>query len=86
MVSILEPINVDWQGLQDLFRQYSTKGNMRKQLFHAGRSFHFDKSTETIDAYMTCIRQVAALLGYGKPQVYRYSKKLLIGCIGYYFP
>ena len=31
----LEPINVDWQGLQNLFRQqYSKTGNTREQLFH----------------------------------------------------
>ena len=27
------------------------------------------KKTETIDAYETHIRQVAALLGYGEPQI-----------------
>ena len=32
----LRPIAVDWQGLQDQFRQqYSKIGNMREQLFHA---------------------------------------------------
>ena len=32
----LEPINVNWQWLQNLFRQqYSKKGNTREQLFHA---------------------------------------------------
>ena len=32
----LEPINVDWQGLQNLFRQqYSNICNTREQLFHA---------------------------------------------------
>ena len=64
----LEPINVDWQGLQNLFRQqYSKIGNTREQLFHVWRSFNFDENTETIDAYVTHIRQVAALLGYGEP-------------------
>ena len=33
------------------------------------RSFQFDENTEMLDAYVTHIRQVAALLGYGKPQV-----------------
>ena len=33
------------------------------------RSFHFNENTETLDAYVTHIRQVAAVLGYGKPQV-----------------
>ena len=32
----LEPINVDWPELQNLFRQrYSEVGNTREQLFHA---------------------------------------------------
>ena len=53
----LEPINVDWQGLQNLFRQqYSKIGNTREQLFHAWRSFTFDENTETIDTYVNCIR------------------------------
>ena len=68
----LEPINIDWQGLQNLFRQqYSKIGNTREQLFHVWRSFSFDKNTETIDAYVTCIRQVATLLGYREPQIFR---------------
>ena len=50
----LEPINVGWQGLQNLFRQqYSKIGNTGEQLFHAWRSFNFDENTETIDAYVT---------------------------------
>ena len=63
----LGPINIDWIGLQNLFRQqYSEVGNAREHFFHAWRSIIFDKITETIDAYVTCIRQVAALLGYRK--------------------
>ena len=74
----LEPINVDWQGLQNLFRQqYSKIGNTREQLFHAWRSFHFDKNTETIDAYVTCIRQVATHLGYWEPQILEVFKNTL---------
>ena len=62
----LRHIALDWNGLQDQFRQqYSKIGNTREQW----GSFHFDKSTEMLDAYITCIKQVAALLGYGKPQV-----------------
>ena len=50
----LEPINVDWPELQNLFRQrYSKVGNTQEQLFHAWRSFNFDENTETIDAYVT---------------------------------
>ena len=66
----LEPINVDLQGIQNLFRQqYVKMGNTSKQLFHAWRSFSFDENTETVDAYVTCFRQVAALLVYGEPQI-----------------
>ena len=50
----LEPINVDWPKLQNLFRQrYSKVGNMQEQLFHAWRSINFNENTETIDAYVT---------------------------------
>ena len=50
----LEPINVDWPELQNLFRQrYSKVGNMQEQLFHAWRSFNFDENAETIDSYVT---------------------------------
>ena len=42
----LEPINVNWAELQNLFRQrYSKVGNTREQLFHAWRSFSFDENT-----------------------------------------
>ena len=58
----LEPINVDWPGLQNLFRQkYSKISNTKEQLFHAWRSFNFDENTETINAYVTHIRQVVAV-------------------------
>ena len=66
----LRPINVDWQGLQNQFRQqYSKIGNKREQLFHAWQSFHFDENTETLDTYVTCVRQAATLLGYGERQI-----------------
>ena len=59
---LLRPINVGWVGLQNIFRQqYSKIGNTREQLFHAWTSFHFNESTDTIDAYVNCIRQVATL-------------------------
>ena len=59
----LRPINVDWQRLQNQFRQqYSKIGNTREQLFHTRRSFHFDEDTETLDLYAMHIRQVATLL------------------------
>ena len=66
----LEPIAMTWQELQTMFRrQYSKIGNMREQLFHAWRLFHYDENVETPDAYMIRIKQVARLLGYGDPQV-----------------
>ena len=68
----LEPINVDWQELENLFgQQYSKIRNTREQLFHAWRSFNCDKNTEIIAAYVHCIRQVAALLSYGEPTNFR---------------
>ena len=75
---LLEPINVDWQWLQNLFRQqYSKIGNTREQLFHVWRSFSFDENTETIDAYAIHIKQVAAVLGYGEPQIVEVFKNTL---------
>ena len=74
----LEPINADLQELQNLFRQqYSKIGNTGEQLFHAWRSFKFNENTETIDAYVHHIRQVAALLGYGEPQILEVFKNIL---------
>ena len=74
----LRPINVDWIGLQNQFRQqYSKIGNTREQLFHTWRSFHFDENTETLDSHVTCIRQVAKLLGYGEPLVLEVFKNTL---------
>ena len=52
-------------------------GNTHEQLFHAWRSFNFDENTETIDTYVTWIRQVATLLGYGKPQILEVFKNTL---------
>ena len=52
-------------------------GNTREQLFWAWRSFHFDENTETLDSYVTCIGQVATLLGYGEPQVLEVFKNTL---------
>ena len=75
----LRPINVDWLGLQNIFRkQYSKIGNTRKQLFHALRSFHFDKNAKTIDTYVHCIRQVATPLGYQEPQILEVFKNTLL--------
>ena len=74
----LRPIALDGNGLQNQFRQqYSKKGNTREQLFHVWRSFHFDENTVTLDAYVTHIGQVAALLGSGELQVLEVFKNAL---------
>ena len=75
----LRPINADWTGLQNTFRQqYSKIGNTREQLFHAWRSFHFDENAEVIDDYVNHIRQVTTLLGYQEPQILEVFKNTLL--------
>ena len=75
----LEPLgDTTWAQLQNLFRQrYSKLGNTCKQLFHAWRSFTFDKNTETIDSYVIRIRQLATLSGYGELQILEVFKNTL---------
>ena len=75
----LEPLgNTTWPQVQNLFRQrYSKLGNTCEQLFHAWRSFTFNENAETIDSYVTQIRQVAALLSYGEPQILEVFKNTL---------
>ena len=69
----------DWKGLQNMFRQQNSKiGNTREQLNHAWWPFHSDENTETIDAYVNHIRQVATLLGYQEPQVLEVFKNTLL--------
>ena len=51
--------------------------NTREQLFHAWRSFHYDKNAERLDSYVKCIIQAATLLGYGKPQILKLFKNTL---------
>ena len=41
------------------------------------RSFNFDENTETTGSYVTKIRQVATLLGYGVPQALEVFKNTL---------
>ena len=68
--ALLEPIVMTWQELQNQYRRkYSNLGNIREQLFHAWRSFHYDENVEMPDAYVARIRQVARLLGHGELQV-----------------
>ena len=55
----LRLINVNWLGLQNQFRQqYSKIGDTTEQQFHTWRSFHYDENIETLDSYITHIRQV----------------------------
>ena len=83
----LESIHIDWEGLQNLFRQqYSKIGNTREQLFHAWQFFYFDEHSETIDSCVACIRQVATLLVNGEPQILELFKNTLptkLYCISY---
>ena len=44
-------------------------GNRWEKIFHVWRSFHFDENVDTSHSYMTCIRQAAALLDCGEPQI-----------------
>ena len=74
----LRPIEIDWPTLQEHFRQQYLKfGNTREQYFHIWRSFHYDENTDTIDSYVSKIKQVAALLNYGEPQILELFKNTL---------
>ena len=67
-----------WEDLQDSFRQqYSKFGSTREQYFHLWRSFQFDETTDTIDGYIYKVRQVAAQLDYGEPQIIELFKNTL---------
>ena len=68
---------LNWEGLQDKFRQqYCKFSNTREQYFHAWRSFQFDEATDIIDGYIQKVKQVAALLDYGEPQILELFKTL----------
>ena len=72
----LRPIEIDWPTLQEHFRQQYLKfGNTREQYFHVWRSFHYNENTDTIDSYVSTIKQVTALLNYGEPQILGLFKK-----------
>ena len=63
------PFQGNWEESQERFRTpFSKIGNIRKQLSHAGRSFHFNENEETINASVQRIRQVAVILNYGELQ------------------
>ena len=74
----LRPAHLDWQALQDHFRQqYSKFGSTREQYFHVWRSFQYDENTATIDSYISRVKQVAALLNYGECQILELFKNTL---------
>ena len=74
----LRPIEIDWPTLQEHFRQQHLEfGNTREQYFHVWRSFHYDENTDTIDSYVSKIKQVTALLNYGEPQILEFFKNTL---------
>ena len=61
---------LNWQTLRDCFcQQYSKFGSTREQYFHAWRSFQFDENADMIESYIHKVKQVAALLDYGEPQI-----------------
>ena len=75
----LRPRNANWVGLQNMFRQqYSKIGDIREQLFHTWRSFHFDENAEMIATYVNRFRQVENLLGYQESQILEVFKNTLL--------
>ena len=74
----LRPIETDSPTLQEHFRQqYSKFSSTREQYFHVWRSFHYDENTDTIDSYISKIKQVAALFNYGGLQILELFKNTL---------
>ena len=69
---------IDWLSFKVQFKQqYSKIGNTYEQLFHAWRLFHYDQNTETLGGYVTRIKQVLVLLGYGDPEISEVFKNTL---------
>ena len=74
----LKPIEMDWNALQECFRQqYSKFGSSREQYFHVWRSFCYDENEDTIDSYILKVKQVASLLNYGEPEILELFKNTL---------
>ena len=74
----LRPIQIDWDALQEHFQQqYSKFGSTREQYFHVWRSFHFDEYVDTINSYITRVKQVTALLNDEEPQILELFKNTL---------
>ena len=71
-------VQLDWPAMQEHFRQqYSKFGSTQEQYFQVWRSFQFDEATDIIDSYVHKIKQVAALLDYGEPQILELFKNTL---------
>ena len=71
-------MNLDWPVMQEHFKQqYSKFGNTREQYFHVWRSFQYDEAINTINGYIHKVKQVAALLDYGDPQILELFKNTL---------
>ena len=82
----LRSIVNDWQALEEQFRQqYSKIGNTGEQLFHVCRSFLYNENSETIDAHVNCIRQVANLLGCEELQVLQIFKNTILNRLYWIF-
>ena len=74
----LRPIEMDWDALQECFRQqYSKFSSSREQYFHVWRSFHYDENTDTIDSYILKVKQVASLLNYREQEILELFKNTL---------
>ena len=71
-------MQLDWPAMQEHFRQQNSKfGNTREQYFHIWRSFQFDEARDTIHGYIHKVKQVAALLDYGEPEILELFKNTL---------
>ena len=74
----LTPIANNWPSLKESFRRHYLKiGNTKEQSLHAWRSFRYDENSETVDAYVNRIRQVAAMLGYRELQILEVFKNTI---------
>ena len=64
--------------MQECFRQqYSKFGSTREQYFYEWRSFHYNESTDTINSYVSRVKQVAVLLNHGEPLILELFKNTL---------
>ena len=58
MTLSIQQQQLNWEGLQEMFRQqYSKFGNTREQYVHAWKSFQFDEAMDMIDGYIQKVKQ-----------------------------